>query len=116
MPSTSAHTIQHTPGPWRIEDPMPASFSVMAPDRPGHPNEYRIIASVDTDVECGILLQEAEANARLIAAAPDLLAALQGLMGAEWRPKTGPLQYDSLREDAWAAADAAIAKATGGER
>lgn len=55
----------HTPGPWDVQDPLG-----------GGPNEWIFadglyIAEVDGERE------EADANARLIAAAPDLLAALK---------------------------------------
>jgi hypothetical protein len=97
----------------------------------GHHTSWRLNAGDETSVmdsrnrkilraECGgasgIKLAEAEANARLIAAAPDLLAALVNCMdilgraesnasgmGAEW-------DYVGPRV---AAARAAIAKATG---
>lgn len=49
-----------------------------------------------------------EANARLIAAAPDLLAALQAIMG-------DPDAVDHILHLDAVAADAAIAKATGGQ-
>ena len=58
---------EHTPGPWRSESPY-----VSAPS-----GEHRkMVADCDqylSDDEC-------EANTRLIAAAPELLAALEGLM------------------------------------
>ena len=60
----------HTPGPWTVD---PKTLAVYAPDRHGHAAAVRV-------VECGrTLLPTAEirANAALVAAAPDLLAALQ---------------------------------------
>jgi hypothetical protein len=55
-------------------------------------------------------IQEADANARLIAAAPDLLTALQELMGAMGgEPPTEAIAI------AWVQALAAIAHAKGGE-
>lgn len=61
-------TGQHTPGPWRM------GYGYATRDiRSGH---RHIIARVD------VVTEEGEANARLIAAAPDLLAALETL--AEW--------------------------------
>ena len=67
---------KHTPGPWHI-----------APRKPG--NAYRITQSetpqtgalVIADLSCGAHRPDAEqaANARLIAAVPDLLEALKGL-------------------------------------
>ena len=54
----------------------------------------------------GVTIDERDANARLIAAAPELLEALQGLVG-----KSTDTPGDWSRE--WNAALAAIAKATG---
>lgn len=74
-------SAQHTPGPWRVEDiGVIDGLAIMAPDRPGRSNEYRTVATATCDVETGILLQEAEANAQLIAIAPELLAELRGLL------------------------------------
>ena len=79
---------RHTPGPWRIGD---AGFTVFGPPKPGALAET--IAPV-----------KSRANARLIAAAPDLLAALQAAL-----PIGGPHRW--WHDDA----RAAIAKATGGQ-
>ena len=62
------------------------------------------IQRADND-DNGLPVDEANANARLISAAPDLLAALQELVLAP--NKVRPEKY-------WDAARAAIAKATGG--
>lgn len=107
-------TDKHTPGPWRnlgvknmmvdgrchrivSDESYPAAF-VPAWDRP-NPGQ-----------ECG--KAEAEANARLIAAAPDLLAALDDIVNGEnWRsgrkfdPNSGDFDLSIQR--------AAIAKARG---
>lgn len=58
-----------------------------------------------------------KANARLIAAAPELLAALQSVM-TWWANSTPPEdgEDDSMPADIFDAAHAAIAKATGGAR
>ena len=86
---------KHTPGPWAIEYRTDGQ-STYSP---------RICAG-EQDAE---FKAKAEANARLIAAAPELLEALDGLCGlAELRP--GHLQDYKA---AVAAARAAIAKATG---
>ena len=63
---------EHTPGPWRLDSPY-----VSAPS-----GEHRkIVADCDqyfSDDECEYLSDdECEANTRLIAAAPELLAALE---------------------------------------
>lgn len=91
---------QHTPGPWTISKPMkfqdgyPHNLSVCLES----PTRAVYVASIPG----GVHYPEAQANACLIAAAPDLLAALQ-----YW--------FDSKATTAelTARAKAAIAKATG---
>ena len=85
----------HTPGPWSLN-------GVMAMDTPlwivSIPGEQARIEVADYSVE-------SEGNARLIAAAPDLLAAIRAL-----------LRETDLRDGtqaAWEKAHAAIAKAEG---
>jgi len=60
-------------------------------------------------------IEETRANARLIAASPELLEALQLLVSHApyWISKAGEQQID---RDALAAARAAITKATGGQQ
>lgn len=81
----------HTKGPWTYErqeqDNGDIYFAV-------HAHDYEFITNV----------YESEANARLVAAAPDLLAALEVLTKHDVNFRTGPEQ---------AAARAAIKKATG---
>ncbi len=101
---------KHTPGPWVVceqEDDFGA-FTVF----PESMLVDEVIAAKDWDrfvVRAGLDHPEFEANARLIASAPDLLEALRNLADL----------YDtdegcrSLPE--YIAARAAIAKATGGE-
>jgi hypothetical protein len=94
---------EHTPGPWRAS--MGDLLRVMH----------------GSDCICGVhrigsraggrRSEESEANARLIAAAPDLLAALQAVIAA---PITGDHESIQRRDAAFTAARAAIAKATGG--
>jgi len=83
---------QHTPGPWRAK---------------GHcieTEEYSFnwVASVQTSN-----VPEWEANARLIAAAPELLDALQSILDIE------PSGLSNEERQLYALARAAIAKATG---
>ena len=98
-------SAKSTPGPWRVTDMKhTVGRGVWAGSGP---NEYRV---------CGVGLShvqgQMEANARLIAAAPDLLAELQNIANAN------PLNWDAPCNDfatfyAWAQsrARAAIAKA-----
>lgn len=98
MTSTGTKTLaSHTPGPWFLEDdPAPAANI-------GH------VGSSDQTI-CTTWTDNAQANARLIAAAPELLAALKDLCGAD---------RDDLNDgtsSVWNAAADAIAKATGVNR
>lgn len=67
---TGETTMMHTPGPWTVD---PKTLAVYAPDRHGHAAAVRVaqrgLAPLPTN--------ELRANAALVAAAPDLLAALQ---------------------------------------
>lgn len=91
----------HTPGPWIAENNdgygALTIWSKMTPTGGGTPGP--MIATVVGDNA------EADANGCLMAAAPDLLAALQAC-----------LDYGSMTGDEWVVdrAIAAIAKATGG--
>jgi len=65
---------KHTPGPWYVADTK---------IRTSINSEHKHIAMVNYSyrgIESDVMGEEHEANARLIAAAPDLLAALQGLL------------------------------------
>lgn len=97
---------KHTPGPWRFSDNTKwwktNPFSVTVPKKGVHGTAVANIPARAT-----ISMEEAQANARLIAAAPDLLAALNAM-----------LTHMGLDEDEWTKptfdqARAAIAKATG---
>jgi hypothetical protein len=89
-------TAQHTPGPWEWRGDEGGWFLV-----PG------VLAICNTDGTPGDDVID-RANARLIAAAPDLLAALEGLFLL--------LDAGSLYEPQAYAARAAIAKAKGGSQ
>ena len=88
----STPTIAHTSGPWLIQKRKSSGINVYG----GH-NAAERIAIVD-----GWISEEEEANARLIAAAPDLLAALKGVV-----------RLSDRKHEAWDRARAAIAKAEG---
>lgn len=97
--------ITHTPGPWRADEPGIADDFC---DRrvgifdagPGNPG---IIAEVYAYLNPGTM----KANARLIAAAPELLAALRYILALQ---ATDKLPFPLIALDQ---ARAAIAKATG---
>ena len=94
-------STQHTPGPWTAHSTGLA--------RSGLP-EYQIHWS---DIgECVAEIVHGTENAKLIAAAPDLLEALQDLFGADMEHVLmGDGKDDQI--EAIAKARAAIAKATG---
>ena len=118
-------TTKHTPGPWRIEDIKAGTLINIVPKnqqkaftRNPWVGDYWQIASIATSFcrskETGskphfehIPLPEGQAlaNARLIAAAPELLAALELLLG---HVEKGMAHVGSMTQ-----ARAAIAKATG---
>jgi hypothetical protein len=108
---------KHTAGPWCYG----LGYRVR-PDRgldaQGREVGGPTIAEVNADADrCCPAPAEIEANGRLIAAAPDLLAALEELVNAAYSPDLfGPIHPTGSREDrlrqAIVHARAAIAKAT----
>jgi hypothetical protein len=129
------NTFKHTPGPWlRIGTTV---YALMHDGWKRGVEQFknRFTVQVQRDRECSE--EEAEANARLIAAAPDLLEALESLLsrderntcqheethrggtiweicdscGAKWSDDRSPKPEWKDPEE-WANARAAIAKAT----
>ncbi len=96
---------KHTPGPWAMPDSGQGRISKVG----ANGGWDGLIATAD----CGDYARsrdEGLANARLIAAAPDLLEALRGAL--EHWPVPSSICKD---RPAYEAARAAIAKATGGQ-
>jgi len=88
---------RHTPGPWHAGRARSGRLGVWAT-----PLQYSVLDETAPGID-------AEANARLIAAAPELLAALTALA-----QHAGPFaQAGTLLAHAYAQACAAIARATG---
>lgn len=97
---------KHTPGPWYAvgywvehENDNVADICTCDP------------AAIEQE-HLGRKPAEIEANARLIAAAPNLLAALQALV-AEYEPNLKAFALNAPRKAKWESACAAINKATG---
>jgi hypothetical protein len=93
---------KHTPGPWKVRKEWHGDGQEVYPNRKvsiGQPSEVCVVSGI---------YGECKANARLIAAAPDLLEALQ-LAAEAMGGSTDP----TLLGRADKAAQAAIAKATG---
>ena len=96
-----APSVAHTPGPWAFVKAGSFGWNIRGTWH-GEPNSQ--LAYVDAGV-CqtrGPFTDENTANARLIAAAPDLLAALKAVVAVSNR-----------KTDAYTRAYAAIAKAEG---
>lgn len=112
-------TAKHTPGPWEVEDPMGAEIGLSIVQADLKTYEWEFIAMVHRS-EAGeervgrqrlISAKEQEANAHLIAAAPDMLTALKEI--AAWAEQANPAGYGGLRETLFRKVDAAISKAEG---
>jgi hypothetical protein len=98
------NAIQHTPGPWAApSDHSYGDIGIVA--------DSRLLAMVTNDEDQPIADSEQMANARLMAAAPELLAAISTLVGIA---ETDCMDDKSnVWRSAMIAADAAIAKAEG---
>jgi hypothetical protein len=93
----SREAMKHTPGPWNYDR---SGYSLYV-------NSGReLVTALSMD---GKRLETSEANARLIAAAPDLLEALKSVIAWLDAPDESAFSDSQL-----ALARAAIAKATGG--
>lgn len=101
----------HTPGPWRVHEDIP-SDSYCPLIEAENPEGYSVdIANVSRPATGG--LDSMEANAKLIAAAPELLEALKlCAMLINKRVTAGKVSVDFLKIQNLAFS--AIAKATGG--
>lgn len=72
------NTHSHTPGPWSINPQVGGNRLQVT----GHSNGISSVIVAETGLAFGPSIPRIEADARLIAAAPDLLAALQWALGA----------------------------------
>lgn len=96
---------KHTPGPWRHSYKTARTNNIGVYDKSGV-----LIASIDTSIFASHLtVSRREQDARLVAAAPELLAALVSVTDEMSRlPASLGYEYTHLRD-----ARAAIARATG---
>jgi hypothetical protein len=100
----------HTPGPWSIGMSCDMTPAVCVPVPPGEGSSF-VVAHINRMPRMGIVQGCAEANARLIAAAPELLAALRAILD-ECSPDKRPYSTESwLPDHLLADARAAISKA-----
>ena len=97
-------TQKHTQGPWRLETDYPKGFLILK-DEP-HPSHDPVWTVANVNACMGA---ESKSNARLIAAAPELLAALKAMLSM-FRDHE---QYDDDSAQVIAEARAAISKAEG---
>jgi hypothetical protein len=121
---------EHTPGPWTLLSGFPEKIVPVAHKSRslgGSINEdddrdhfALVIATAERNryskFAHEISEEQARANARLMAAAPELLAALQGMVPPvlEWKEQGDGTLLLSIHKNELRAARAAIAKATGG--
>jgi hypothetical protein len=103
---------KHTPGPWELGHELGEGFSIVREIAP-HSGQLLVVATSGTQKKFmghQIDRETAQANARLIAAAPELLEACKRLLIAH----TANIQAQGYEFDAWSRlAEAAIAKAEG---
>ena len=103
--------MSHTPGPWVVEDSRKLKRKSLR-------SEMLMVVAVGGGmpgliVNSGKVTPTDEANARLIAAAPDLLAALEGVMDYVIAFEAITSAGEAGQKSAIAVADAAIKKAKG---
>lgn len=100
-------TTKHTPGPWVVQNASERTLWVGAlrvPDDERY-GLHTIITGIDIEDLTPEARAKKEANARLIAAAPDLLAACEAVAATTWSRNTATIIGEQVR--------AAIAKAKG---
>lgn len=106
-------TTKHTPGPWRREIYIGLMGIGAGSGKPGAPEKTIVGGCGCCDSPYGVDdEQEAEANAHLIAAAPELLAALEQMLAVF---VDDPLTHQYTSGTAADAARDAIAKARGAQ-
>ena len=101
-------STKHTPGPW----------DVRKSSNPKNGTAWRDIVSLGGDFGPSYVGEALDVDARLIAAAPDLLAALEEIMGFSPSFIDGRTHYVKITPSAKSIrqARAAIAKATGEDK
>ena len=75
--------MNHTPGPWRVSASKRGGFDIVADNRGTHGGPFVVASRNDIDHRS----EESLANCRLIAAAPEMLEALQAVLasgGEDW--------------------------------
>lgn len=98
---------EHTPGPWRVGKTKEGDCRIYS-DSCMHAIARTYGPDLNGIGVCALTGPKNKADARLIAAAPDLLAALKGILAV------ASVRIDDPRIDQWVDAQRAIAKAEGG--
>jgi hypothetical protein len=80
---------KHTPGPWEVSK-LGNGLYILGDRRPG---SAQVVATVGGSSQANL-----EANARLVAAAPELLAQLKALIKADVGGEAGPDYYRLVSE------------------
>lgn len=76
---TTETKTKHTPGPWRLQTGHNTIYTLSGGNA-GHTNCIgKVVCHGDHPTTSDVTLEEAEANAHLIAAAPELLEALRDM-------------------------------------
>jgi hypothetical protein len=103
---------QHTPGPWQIWAADDSVIDVAVGPSIGGVAVCQIVTSNGIGIHTAEATERGAANAALIAAAPDLLEALEEMVKAfnVYAPKSVGGEYNCVID-----ARAAIAKAAGGQ-
>jgi hypothetical protein len=115
---------RHTPGPWGVEDPFGPDLLLIVSRPSGPPHQWGHIAQVSLERENNLdpTRKEAEANARLIAAAPDMLETLKDIAARQtWNEATQArpqvrftkAEFSNALDNCIEVARAAVAKAEG---
>lgn len=105
MDNSMQHKGQHTPGPWRVITAADENGLIIAAEK-GRLTYFLSEVFFGFDLTFGPDRDEAESNARLIAAAPDLLEVLKEILDATAYDHGGPI-------DLYAKAEKIIAKSKG---
>ena len=95
----------HTPGPWRVDGSPGVRQWIAAGE-----SDLAVVFATDVQTRAALPL---EANANLMAAAPDLLRAIEALRHLARCMATGPGWTQELFDEALKAADAAVEKTKG---
>lgn len=113
-------SAKHEPGPWTLSEPRSYGFDLLAPgvSGPGRGGWFMELHSGERADDPPAFREAFDANARLIAAAPELLEILEVAaptiwVAAELAADNGELENENSRRRIYDRMVAALAKATG---